>query len=201
MFCSKCGQSVDATAAFCTFCGAPVLGAAQAQPAPSPAAWGAPAAAPQWVYAPWGDRALGYVVDGLVILGMVVALGLLTALFVGGLYGLEGRMSDGMEGAACSGVALFIVAGFFIGLWNRFYLIYTRGYSVGQGVMKLKVVDAQGQLLTPGRAFIRLIMHTLFGFVPFLPVLDFLWPLWDDHRQTLHDKVANSYVIYDPARR
>jgi uncharacterized RDD family membrane protein YckC len=34
--------------------------------------------------------------------------------------------------------------------------------------------------------------------IPFalaLPVLDFLWPLWDPNNQTLHDKVAGTVVV------
>jgi len=29
-------------------------------------------------------------------------------------------------------------------------------------------------------------------------ILDLLWPLWDQWKQTLHDKVVNSYVINFP---
>jgi uncharacterized RDD family membrane protein YckC len=145
---------------------------------------------------------LGYVVDCLLVVGVVAAAGLLIALaFAPRLADFGEDLSEGHPAFVCSAAAMLIVGGFFIGLWNRFYLIYTRGYSVGQGLMKLKVVDAQGQLLTQGQAFIRLIMHTVFGFVPVLPILDLLWPLWDERRQTLHDKVAGSYVIYNPATR
>jgi uncharacterized RDD family membrane protein YckC len=31
--------------------------------------------------------------------------------------------------------------------------------------------------------------------VPFLSLLDGLWPLWDDKRQALHDKVAKTQVV------
>jgi hypothetical protein len=47
-------------------------------------------------------------------------------------------------------------------------------------------------------AFIRLLAQAGMGFVPFLPLLDLLWPLWDDHRQTLHDKAVGCYVINNP---
>jgi uncharacterized RDD family membrane protein YckC len=73
-----------------------------------------------------------------------------------------------------------------------------RGYSIGQGVVKVKVVDANGQLLTQGTAFVRLLAQAGMGLVPFLPLLDLLWPLWDVRRQTLHDKAVNCYVITNP---
>ena len=62
--------------------------------------------------------------------------------------------------------------------------------------MNLKVVDINGNLLSTGTAFIRLIARVALGFVPMVgPLLDLLWPLWDDKRQTLHDKAVGSYVL------
>ncbi len=29
----------------------------------------------------------------------------------------------------------------------------------------------------------------------FYPLIDCLWPLWDDDRQTLHDKIAETRVV------
>ena len=37
-------------------------------------------------------------------------------------------------------------------------------------------------------------------FVPFLSLLDGLWPLWDDKRQALHDKVAGTNVVVSPRK-
>ncbi len=44
--------------------------------------------------------------------------------------------------------------------------------------------------------------YAAFGFVPVLgsllglyPLLDVLWPLWDDKKQALHDKVAKTNVV------
>jgi uncharacterized RDD family membrane protein YckC len=75
------------------------------------------------------------------------------------------------------------------------YLVSLRGYSIGQGVVKVKVVDQSGNLLSQGTALIRLLAQAGMGFVPFLPILDLLWPLWDERRQTLHDKAVGCYVI------
>ena len=61
--------------------------------------------------------------------------------------------------------------------------------------MKIKVVDSNGGFLTQGTAFLRLVVRVALSMVPFLPLLDLLWPLWDERRQTLHDKAVNCYVI------
>jgi uncharacterized RDD family membrane protein YckC len=98
----------------------------------------------------------------------------------------------------CVWLMLFPLATFLVGLYNRVYLVTTRGYSIGQGVMKLKVIDAQGQLLTQGNAFLRLLVEAAMSLIFVLHILDALWPLWDPYKQTLHDKIVGSYVIQNP---
>ena len=84
-------------------------------------------------------------------------------------------------------------------LHRDWYLVAQRGSSIGQGLMKIRVVNAQGQLLTMGEAVLRLLAHVALSFVPLLGVVDLLWPLWDERRQTLHDKAVGSYVVTYPA--
>jgi uncharacterized RDD family membrane protein YckC len=108
----------------------------------------------------------------------------------GGLSGLFG----------CSTCCLFFilppVSYFVAGLLNKVYLVSKRGYSVGQGLMKLKVVDAHGNLIPTGTAVLRLLCTVGLQFVPVVGgFLDLLWPLWDKERQTLHDKAVGTYVI------
>ena len=123
------------------------------------------------------------------------------------LYGVLGGMLTAIAGLGgrgagrsmcCFVLLLFPLATFLIGLYNRVYLVSQRGYSIGQGVVKVKVVDANGALLSQGTALIRLLAQAGMGLVPVLPFLDLLWPLWDERRQTLHDKVVNCYVVNDP---
>jgi uncharacterized RDD family membrane protein YckC len=95
-------------------------------------------------------------------------------------------------------ILVFPVATFLVGLYNGVYLIALRGYSIGQGLVHIKVVDVSGNLLTQGAAFLRLVVRVALAFVPFLPMLDLLWPLWDERGQTLHDKVVNCYVVNNP---
>jgi uncharacterized RDD family membrane protein YckC len=94
---------------------------------------------------------------------------------------------------------LFPVATLLVGFYNSVYLIAQRGFSIGQCVVKVKVVDAYGNLLTQGTAFVRLLARVGLGFVPFGSLLDMLWPLWDDRRQTLHDKAVGCYVVNNPS--
>jgi len=172
--------------AYCPACGA-------AQPAAAPPSYPAVFAAG---YASWGNRAVGFLIDSvLVAIGMGI-LYFLAAAMLAGIVGLAGH--GVFHGMCCMFILLFPVATLLVGLYNGVYLIAQRGFSIGQGVVHVKVVDASGNLLTQGTALVRLIVRAGMGFIPFLPALDLLWPLWDDRGQTLHDKAVNCYVVNNP---
>jgi uncharacterized RDD family membrane protein YckC len=193
MYCPKCGAAAAPGGGFCPTCGAnlgPPM--APAQPIAAPVATYAPQTV--WNYAAWSTRAVGYIIDVLLVgLGMTVLYFLVGAALASIFHLALGR--DAGSGMCCMMLLLFPFATFFVGLYNSVYLIAQRGYSVGQGVMRVMVVDANGNLLTAGTAFLRLLVRVAFALAPFLPALDLLWPLWDIRRQTLHDKAVNSYVI------
>lgn len=192
MFCTVCGATVAPGAQFCPACGTSMAGPPGAQP-PATAVYYPPG----MNYASWGNRAIGYIIDGLIV-GAVMAV----------IYGIAGTMITGMFGTVfgkdaaggmcCLWLGLFPIATFAVGLYNRVYLIAQRGATIGQGVMRLKTVDTNGNLLTQGTALIRLLVQVAMSLVPFLPLLDLLWPLWDERKQTLHDKAVSSYVIQLP---
>ena len=152
-------------------------------------------------YAQWGTRAVGYIIDSLLVGALVIVLGLVAALAFGGLGSLatSGGDSDAMRAIGGMGCCLFVslitVGSLVVGLYNKVYLVAKRGSSIGQGVMKIKVVDGNGNLLSQSSALIRLLAQIGLGFVPLGSVIDLLWPLWDQRRQTLHDKAVSCYVI------
>lgn len=211
MFCTKCGASVSG--GFCAICGTPVGPAAPppaaappVPPAPAPSyAGGVPYApgGPVWDYATWGTRVIGYLLDSLLVSVALAVLLILAVTVFGGLIGLgnstdwEGLQGVGVGGCCCL-FSLLPLAMLLIGLWNKVYLVSQRGCSLGQGVVKVKVVDGRGQLLSQGTALVRLLAHVGLNFLPFGGLIDLLWPLWDDHRQTLHDKAVGCYVINNP---
>jgi len=213
-FCTNCGAPNQDAAQFCTTCGARLSGvpAAPGQPptpvgpsltpptiTPQPAvSYGVPGPPlpPGATYAVWADRVVGYLIDSLLVgAGMAVLY-----LIVGGFFAmLAGAGSSAASGMCCMMIILFPLASLLVGVYNRVYLVAQRGSSIGQGVMKLKVVDGNGNLLTMGTAAIRLLAQVALSFVPVVgPLLDLLWPLWDEKRQTLHDKAVGSYVLKMP---
>lgn len=205
MFCAKCGNAIPEGAAFCAACGAPAgaPAAVPGSPGLDPISSYAPPLPPALPlpfgnYATWADRAVGYIIDSLLVAAAMLVLYLVLGGFFASIVGLGGDRSEFMGGMCCLLIVIMPVATLLVGIYNRVFLVSLRGYSIGQGVMKLKVIDANGQLLTQGNAAIRLLAQVALGFIPFISVIDLLWPLWDETRQTLHDKAVGAFVIYNP---
>ena len=156
---------------------------------------------PYFDFALWPTRALGMLIDGLFVVVAMIALYFAAYIF-GTTVGLSTLSAQGAANggatACCCMLLLSPVATLLVGLYNKVYLLGTRGFSVGQGLLKLKVVDARGQKLEMGKAFVRLIAQAGMSLIPFLSLVDYLWPLWDPRRQTLHDKAVDCYVINNP---
>ncbi|HUA63346.1 MAG TPA: RDD family protein [Verrucomicrobiae bacterium] len=153
-----------------------------------------PQVAMQMMYAPWATRVLGYLIDSLLVGAVMGVLYLILGTLLVGIAGSTGS-ENAAGGLCCIMLVLFPLSALLVGFFNRVYLVATRGYSIGQGVVKVKVVDGAGNLLTTGTAFIRLLAQIGMGLVPLLSLVDLLWPLWDERRQTLHDKAVGCFVI------
>lgn len=221
MHCTRCGAEVSGR--FCPACGNPVEAAPPTQPppiqpgpgdyppqippgfppSPAPSYGGLPAGPPVSLnYATWANRVIAYLIDMALVAGVMIVL-----MLIGSVFGLAassldtiGRTGGGFGGSTCCCfLFLFPVAQIIVGIYNRIILVAQRGYSIGQGVMKLKTVDGYGRLLPQSTLWIRLLAQVALSFVPFFgSALDLLWPLWDERRQTLHDKAVGSYVINNP---
>ncbi|TSD63491.1 RDD family protein [Inquilinus sp. KBS0705] len=64
--------------------------------------------------------------------------------------------------------------------------------SLGKKLFKLIVVNADGQRLSIGRAFLRNIGKFISGSVL---LIGYLAVLWDSHKQAWHDQWAKTYII------
>lgn len=135
--------------------------------------------------AEWGSRAGGYIIDYLIAGAPFFVLYLIGAML----------SSSGSGGAAAIG-ALFVLIGAAVYFGLLLWIIYqegTTGQSIGKRQMGIRLVSAQtGQPIGFGMAFLRKIAHFLDGLVCYL---GFLWPLWDDRKQTFADKVCNTIVV------
>jgi uncharacterized RDD family membrane protein YckC len=76
------------------------------------------------------------------------------------------------------------------------------GMTLGKQVCNIRVIKEDGTQMTTGFAVLRelvvkgLLIGFVGGFFFAIPTLiNYLWPLWDDKNQALHDKVASTYVV------
>lgn len=78
-------------------------------------------------------------------------------------------------------------------LWNYGYRQGTTGSSIGKTVMKFKVVSEKtGQPLGFGLSIVRQLAHLVDSF---LCGIGYLFPLWDNKRQTLADKIMTTVCL------
>jgi uncharacterized RDD family membrane protein YckC len=160
---------------------------------------GVPGLFGQMRYAEWIDRVLAALIDGALNVAVMIVLFIIFGTLTAASAGVGGDDNPLPGGILCIGMLITMISVFGLGIFNKIYLVSKRGSSIGQGVMKLKVVDATGNIPPMGTLLIRLLVQVGMSFVPFLSIflvlLDVLWPLWDEQKQTLHDKAAGTFVV------
>jgi len=71
-----------------------------------------------------------------------------------------------------------------------------RGQTFGKRALGIRVVgDESAESIGYGRALGRYAITLVFGVFVIPVLLDYLWPLWDQKNQALHDKVVSSVVV------
>ncbi|MFL6211061.1 MAG: RDD family protein [Pyrinomonadaceae bacterium] len=159
---------------------------------PIPTAYGAPMR-----YAEWGDRVVAALIDGGINLAIMIVLFIVFIVLAG--LGSAAGGQDSVFFILCFGMIITFVSVFGFGLYNKVFLVSKRGSSIGQNTQNLKVVEAAGNIPSIGTLILRLLVQTGLGIIPMvgwlLVVLDLLFPLWDEKKQTIHDKAASTFVI------
>jgi uncharacterized RDD family membrane protein YckC len=147
--------------------------------------YGAPAP-----YSHWGRRVGARLIDSAVYLVGMIPYFIGTAM--NSSAAADGETSP--LGLILTLIGLVILIGLFV--WNEAFKQGKTGYTVGKGVVGIKLVsEATGQPLGPGMAFVRYLCH----FVDSAACdIGYLWPLWDQKRQTFADKIISSIVIDQP---
>ena len=156
--------------------GAPQYGQPQ-QPqygAPAPGSYGAPAAN----LASWGQRVGAMLIDYVTILPFSI------------LASTVGRSST-------NGLNLFyyVFELLAIALWgyNRWFQAGPTGQSWGKKAVGLRLLSEEtGQPIGATNAFLRDLAHLL-DWIPCF--IGYLWPLWDQKKQTFADKIIKTTVV------
>lgn len=154
--------------------------------------------------ASWGKRFGAWVIDGIIL---AIVGGFISWFATPTLSTRFGELVDAAEAGdqarltAIQGDLAGPVLQFSIVLWlvtTAYCLIFwtTTGQTPGKLALGISVrrADRPGPLPI-GTAVLRRVVPLVGQFVPFLSLLDGLWPLWDDKRQALHDKVGGTQVV------
>ena len=118
-------------------------------------------------------RALATIID-FVVLWIIGSI--LNSILFGG---------DAVRG---NGLSTLIGLAYFLYFWSS----YGHGQTIGNRVMKIRVVKTNGSELSLTDAFIRYIGLILSCVVIFIGVI---WVAFDANKQGWHDKIAGTYVV------
>ncbi len=154
--------------------------------------------------ASWGKRFAAWVVDGLIlaVVGGIISWAatprlseLFSQMLTAAQAGDQARLVEIQNELTGPAVQ------FSLFLWlitTAYCLVFWTTIAQTPGKMALGISVRRAAAPGPlplGTAVMRRLVPLAGQFVPFLSLLDGLWPLWDDKRQALHDKVASTQVV------
>jgi uncharacterized RDD family membrane protein YckC len=154
---------------------------------------------PRSDYAGWGQRVRARLIDqGPTYLGlMIFSAGYLMVVVE------LARSSESAPDYESAAIAMIIGVGVMLAsmIWvayNRWMIAGRTGQSFGKRVTKIKLIGGESNApIGPRNACIRDLVHLLDA----LTVAGYLWPLWDDSRQTFADKIMKTIVVTDAIDR
>jgi uncharacterized RDD family membrane protein YckC len=128
-------------------------------------------------YASWRDRVGGFLLDWVVIAVVLIA------------FTIVASSEDLIVVAWLAGPPLYFAVQ---------HAAYAQ--TIGKRAFGTVVTGLDGQAVRPVVAFARTLVQVLLLLVPLGIIADLLWPLWDERRQTLHDKAARTLVLHEHMR-
>jgi uncharacterized RDD family membrane protein YckC len=177
----------------------PYGGATASVPPPNPYG-GQPPTGPAFVfggYASWISRVVAYLIDGFLggLAGFPIWIGY-ALLISNATTTTDAQGVEHVHFHSAAGSTVLILIGLLTGLaffvWNWCIRQGRTGATVGKSVLAIRVVHADMLPIGAGLSFLRYLLNI----VNALPCyLGYLWPIWDDKKQTFADKIMSTYVI------
>lgn len=158
---------------------------------PPPAVQQQPPPAGGQPLASWGSRAVALIIDSLLIaipLALAITFAVVAAL----------REDDGEPAGLYWALFGLLLLVYFVLPFLYFPILNgnERGQTIGKRIMGIRVRRMDGSPLGVGRGLGRYALVFAAGLVAGpLVLLDYLWPLWDERHQALHDKAVDSVVV------
>jgi uncharacterized RDD family membrane protein YckC len=168
------------------------------QPPASPAYSPGPGyfvALPRSDYARWGQRVRARLIDqGPTYVGLII-------FFFGYLISVIelSRSSGSTPDFETAAVAMIIGCSVILAslawvAYNRWMIAGKTGQSLGKRTTKIRLIgEATNTPIGAKNAFIRDLVHILDA----LTLVGYLWPFWDDKKQTFADKIMRTIVVDD----
>lgn len=164
-----------------------------------------PAQQPEISLAPWWKRVLAWLIDYFIfaIPGLVLAAPMMIRVWEYIQTNQPPPPGQPMDVEAMFGSSFLVLqgVGFLLSLGQIAYQIVLngnpRGQTLGKMALGIQVRNAANMdTLGYGRAAARWLVGYALWLACLIPgIIDVLFPLWDDKRQTIHDKAAGSVVI------
>lgn len=138
---------------------------------------------------PW-KRLSAALIDGLVV--MIIFASIMS------LTGVLQQTFNGQPLTLNQQITLFVGGWIVFLVWNG-YLLYYKGQTIGKAVVKLRIVDQNGNVPSFGKLFgLRYFLPGLVAQIPLvgglLSLVDVLFIFGQEHR-CLHDQLAGTWVI------
>ena len=149
-----------------------------------------------------GKRLVAYIIDAILL---SIVLGIVFSIMVGGsIFSILAARSGNIDSDAADAATAVAVGASMLGfyavstvgviLYDALLTASVRQGTLGKMVMKIKVVNANGQALTTSEAFIRAIVKSISLGLCFLL---FLVALFNKEEQMLHDMAVKDHVVND----
>ena len=152
--------------------------------------------------ASWGIRAGALLLDGLfaflvALPGLIVLIAALASADTETDAAGTTTITDINGGLIALAVVLFLLAVVFQ-FWNYGWRNGSKGCSLGKQVVGIRLVSEAtrqrpGGWVGLGRFLVRNLLGALTGGI--YTILTYLWPLWDEKKQTLDDKIFSTLVV------
>ena len=146
-------------------------------------------------YAAWARRVGAMLLDDIPALVSAAFFAVGYGLFISALVQSNSGTvpTAGVVPMVISGILYLVALGWTI--YNRWIRAGRTGQSWGKRLTKIVLVsEVTSQPIGPVNAFLRDLVHILDGFA----YVGYLWPLWDEKKQTFADKLMKTIVIDAP---
>ena len=144
-------------------------------------------------YASWGKRVGAMLIDQIPTYIGLIVFSVGYGVWIASIAQSTGSTIDLTGGAVPMIIGTVIMLlGMVWTIYNRWFVAGRTGQSLGKRVTKIRLIGEPSDApIGPMNAFLRDIIHVIDGF----GYVGYLWPLWDDKKQTFADKIMRTIVV------